>query len=115
LLEERKFINKQITENIKKHCNNLKDSPAKMLSSVLEKSHRRIDLNKILITLDDGSQYLSSDPDTVKEHTRLHFSKISSSSHDPPEQLWGEWSHYYQPLNHIKSSWYNSILPPLQE
>src|SRR5947209_20428881 len=53
LLEERKFINKQITENIKKRCNNLKDSPAKMLSSVLEKSHRRIDLNKILITLDD--------------------------------------------------------------
>ena len=113
LLEERKFINKQITENIKKRCNNLKDSPAKMLSSVLEKSHRRIDLNKILITLDDGSQYLSSDPDTVKEHTRLHFSKISSSSHDPPEQLWGEWSHYYQPLNHIKSSWFNSILSPI--
>ncbi|CAJ0847183.1 3874_t:CDS:2 [Entrophospora sp. SA101] len=111
---KRDFINKQITENIKKRCNNMKDNLSSMLSSILEKPYRCIDLNKILITLPDGSQHISSDPDTVKSHTRIHFSNISSTANNPPpNNLWNEWAHVYQPLNYIKPEWYDSILSPI--
>ena len=113
LIEERNFINKQISENIKKRCNNLKDNPTRMLSSILEREHRRIDLNKVLITTEDGSQHLSSHPDDVKTYTRSHFSKISSSPQSPPHHLWNEWSLHYQPPNHINPEWYCSVMSPI--
>ncbi|CAJ0847459.1 8342_t:CDS:1, partial [Entrophospora sp. SA101] len=92
----------------------MKDNLSSMLSSILEKPYRRIDLNKILITLPDGSQHISSDPDTVKSHTRIHFSNISSTANNPPpNNLWNEWAHVYQPLNYIKPEWYDSILSPI--
>ncbi|CAJ0866006.1 17123_t:CDS:2 [Entrophospora sp. SA101] len=92
----------------------MKDNLSSMLSSILEKPYRCIDLNKILITLPDGSQHISSDPDTVKSHTRIHFSNISSTANNPPpNNLWNEWAHVYQPLNYIKPEWYDSILSPI--
>jgi len=92
----------------------MKDNLSNMLSSILEQPYRRIDLNKILITLPDGSQHISSDPDTVKSHTRIHFSNISSTANNPPpDNLWNEWAHDYQPLNYIKPEWYDSILSPI--
>ena len=90
-MKEREFVNNQITENIKKRCNNMKDNLSSMLSSILEKPYRRIDLNKILITLPDGSQHMSSDPDTVKSYTKNHFSNISTTTNNlPPNNLWNE-------------------------
>jgi ribonuclease HI len=113
-MEERIFTNKQITENIKRRCNNMKDNLTNMLSSILEQPYRRIDLNKILITLPDGSQHISSDPNTVKSHTKVHFSNISNTTNNlPPDSLWNEWAHIYQPLNYIKPEWYNYILSPI--
>src|SRR3954468_20519485 len=94
----------------------MKDNLSNMLSSILEKPYRRIDLNKVLITLPDGSQHISSDPDTVKSYTKNHFSNISTIINNPPSyDLWNEWAHIYEPLNHIKPKWYDSILSPITE
>ena len=96
---------RQINEYFKQRCNDLHSNQSRMIDSILERPHRRITLDRVM--LDDGS--LTLDNDEIDKKVVDHFQNIAgpNATHQSiPE----EWRSEYEPLRTISDDCYKDQL-----
>ncbi|CAH1768945.1 3700_t:CDS:2, partial [Entrophospora sp. SA101] len=87
--EEDKWREAQIKFFSLKRCNNFNLEKGKYISSCLERSKRKITLDKIIIETKDGLELITNS-NTIKN----------------------QWKRQYEPLNFINDKWYKYIMQP---
>src|SRR6266511_2855467 len=96
---------RQIAQFFEQRCDDIKNNQSRMIDSILERSHRRIRLDRVL--LDDGS--LTLDEGKINDKITEHFQNIAgpntSQTVIPPS-----WKDDYEPLPFIDDNWYNDQL-----
>ncbi|CAJ0767522.1 8346_t:CDS:2, partial [Entrophospora sp. SA101] len=88
-IEEDKWREAQIKFFSLKRCNNFNLEKGKFISSCLERSKRKITLDKIIIETKDGLELITNS-NTIKN----------------------QWKRQYEPLNFINDKWYKYIMQP---
>src|SRR5215208_8022432 len=105
---------------IQKRCKDYSDSPSSMISSLLEKKRRIINLDRVIVQDANNNETLITDSASVKQATIQHFQNVANSQHheiaDTNEE-WLKWKDQYEPLDIIDSSIYYKLmdLPSLSE
>jgi len=112
-LEHKKTSDDQIKKYIEQRCTNLKDSPKKMLDSLLNRDKRFIVMDRIIINK-DGEQVLLTDEASIKKATNDHFQRVAGSKNESKEfsKEWAEWKNEYRPKDDIDSSIYKDLMSP---
>src|SRR6266511_2157315 len=86
-----------------------------MISSLLEKKKRIINLDRVMVTSNQGRNELLTDPDEVKTATINHFQNVAGSTHhiiEPDNPEWEKWSQEYDPIDEINDRIYDKLMDP---
>ena len=111
--------NDRIKAFIQRRVSNFSDAPSKMIDSCLERTHKTIVLDRLLIKDNiNDDPYLELDPDKIKIATANHFKYIAGITNqdktDPTSptfsQHWPLWEEFYQPISSVNDDAYDSIL-----
>jgi hypothetical protein len=92
-------------ETIKKYVERrqafLETSPIQMISSALEREHRRIVLDRIVKTNDDNTIEIITAPDDIKNEVRSHLYKWTANPREDTIQISNQWARQYAPKQDI--------------
>ena len=107
--EYSKYDSQQIKFYTDRRCSDLRDNQSRMIDSLLERTHRKIKLDRVM--LDDGS--LTTDEQEINNKVNDHFQNVAKPRDHAPTDIPDEWLPYYAPIN-IEDSVYNSQLNPIE-
>ncbi|CAJ0746346.1 20045_t:CDS:1 [Entrophospora sp. SA101] len=110
-IEEDKWREAQIKFFSLKRCNNFNLEKGKFISSCLERSKRKITLDKIMIETKDGLELITNSS-TIKNQVNEHFQKIDRVPPNQEIQINEKWKRQCEPLNFINDKWYKYIMQP---
>jgi len=109
---------KLITQFENRRCDNFEFRKSDFITSALNRSKRSIVLDRAMKILPDGSEYLATDAEEVKQLAAAHFKTIAGL---PPanvpllDDFPEVWKTHYNPLQHVDSSIYQSLLEPVSD
>jgi HPt (histidine-containing phosphotransfer) domain-containing protein len=104
-LENIKEIRQQINNNISKRCDKLHTNPKSMINSILNRHKDPVKFDNI--KLDDN---IITDTHNIKSHIQEHFDQWTGLRTIDQTIYDQTWQNEYQPLDHINSNWYQSVL-----
>jgi hypothetical protein len=104
-LENAQHLRQHINTATNKRCEQLITQPTKMIKSIL---NRHTDV--VLFHNIKTDTNIITEPKDIKQHITNHFDKWTA--HQPYDEniFNSEWYNEYQPIPHIQTTWYNSIL-----
>src|SRR3990170_473844 len=103
----------QMKRYINKRCKDFSDNPKIMISSLLERKKRIINLDRVMIQNAQNRQELLTDPEDVKTATIDHFQNIAGSTNhsvDINNPEWLKWKQDYKPIDDINSNFYDHLM-----
>src|SRR3989440_163677 len=79
-----------------------------MIDSVLERSKKKIVIDRIMV---NGN--LVTDPDSVKNETVKHFQSCTGDLPSTSTVIPDEWQAQYLPQDHVQPTWYSALMDPI--
>ncbi|RIA91650.1 hypothetical protein C1645_821740 [Glomus cerebriforme] len=90
-----------------------------MINSILNRKPKRIILDRLLITNEEGNHNLTIDQNTIKNAVTQHFQQLGSASttnlinYSTINDLPIQWQSLYNGKPSIKEEWYNELITPI--
>ena len=115
-IEHKKYQDKKIKEFVQRRYEDLKENKKHMIDSFTNKEYRKIIIDRVIDTDNQGQEILLTDPELIKQKVKDHFEHCAGSINQHktiPER----WKEQYAPIETIDDSIYNSLLsePTLEE
>jgi hypothetical protein len=110
MIEEDKNRSDTLKFYINKRCDDLITNQKGMISSILERKHRKIVLDRVLVEK-NGMKELIVDPEQIDEHINEHFQKVAGGINEL-KVLNNTWKRQYTPKENISERWYDSVMSP---
>ena len=104
---------KRIKRYIDRRQGFLESSPIRMISSALEREQRRIILDRVIKTNDNGSVQIITTPEDIKTEVKSHLHQWTLNPRDTDINFTSQWTKQYTPQEHISSTIYESLLAPI--
>ena len=82
-VEETIYIDQQIRECEKKHCEYIMDEQSKMIDSLLERENKTIILDRYIINDNNGDEILLIEKDDILKAVKDHFNKMLNLTKNP--------------------------------
>jgi len=114
-VEDRIFVTQQIEANVQNRLERFESQKKFMLDSILEREHRKISIDKLLVKNDNNEEQLILSTTEILQHTKNHFSDITNKFPADDKQLEEFWVSEYIPLEHVDSNIYNCLLEDITE
>jgi hypothetical protein len=114
-VEDRIFVTQQIEANVQNRLERFESQKKFMLDSILEREHRKISIDRLLIKDNNNEEQLILSTADILQHTKQHFSNITDNFPADDHYLEEFWSSEYIPLEHVDSSIYNQLLDDISE
>jgi hypothetical protein len=110
----RQYNDKQIKKFVQKRCEDYKSDQGSMINSLMNKSQRRIVIDRIIQNEND-QEILITNPEKIKELTNKHFQTCPGAVNEEKE-IPDQWKEQYKPQQHIDENIYQDLMKlPSQE
>ena len=90
------------------------DKQGQMLSSLLEKPHRKIKIDKLVKTTENGRELLI-EPEEVLEETKEHYQGQFRARYFDQKICKDRWAKIYEPKKSIQEIWYVDLDKEINE
>ncbi|CAG8752159.1 11847_t:CDS:1, partial [Dentiscutata erythropus] len=109
-VEKKKENFKKIQKTIEKRWENLKESPKKMINSILDKPRKSIIMDRLIVESESNSTTkIITDEAEIKTVVQKHFQNWTRKR-NTNETMMKEWEKWYKPISTIDSNNYKNLL-----